>query len=68
MNAGRCCCFIYKRKADAINFCMRVGGCVFFKGLKGLVKYRTSHILKYSLCLMKYRIMLIRNTVEMAGG
>ena len=39
----------YKRKADALNFCMRVGECVFFKALKGLVKYRTFHIFKNML-------------------
>ena len=33
-----------KRKANALNFCMGVRGCVYFKGLKGLVKYRTSYV------------------------
>ena len=48
-----------KRKVNAINFCMGFGGCV---------KCKSYLIFKILLMLMECRILLMGNTVEMAGG
>ena len=46
---------------------MGVRGCVFFRGLKGLVKYRTSYI-KNTPNANETQDSVIGNTVGMAGG
>ena len=40
----------------------------FWMGFGVCVKYKSSLYLKILPMLMKYRILLMRNTVEMAGG
>ena len=57
-----------KRKVDVINFCMREGGCAFFWMLEKACKIQGFLIFKILPMLLDYRILFVRNTVEMAGG